>query len=68
MQLHPGACFFTDHYRDYPAVLIRLAEIPRDVLADILQAAWEDLSATRTVPARRPPKRRGPRTSRPGKR
>src|ERR1051325_3724784 len=29
MQLEPEAFFFTEHYRNYPAVLIRLAEVPR---------------------------------------
>ena len=52
LQLHPGAFFFTEHYRDYPAVLIRLSEIPRAMLADVLKVAWEDVSAKRT-PARR---------------
>lgn len=28
MQLDPRAFFFTEHYRHYPAVLIRLAEVP----------------------------------------
>lgn len=53
MQAHSGAFFFTDHYRDYPAVLIRLAEVPRGLLAEVLNVAWEDISAKRTAPARR---------------
>src|SRR5687767_6899287 len=28
MQVDPRAFFFTEHYRNYPAVLIRLAEVP----------------------------------------
>src|SRR5438874_8059958 len=32
MQVDPGAFFFTEHYRNYPAVLIRLAEVPRPLL------------------------------------
>jgi hypothetical protein len=63
MQLHPGAFFFTDHYRDYPAVLIRLAEVPRGMLADALKVAWEDVSAKRTAPAKRQKQRRTPRKS-----
>lgn len=57
MQLHPGPFFFTDHYRDYPAVLIRLAEVPRSVLAEALKVAWEDVSAKRTTTAGRQRKR-----------
>jgi hypothetical protein len=64
MQLHPGAFFFTDHYRDYPAVLIRLPEVPRGMLADVLEVAWEDVSAKRTAPARRQKKRPPSLTSR----
>lgn len=64
MQLHPGAFFFTDHYRDYPAVLIRLAEIPRGMLADVLKVAWEDVSAKRTAPAGRQRKSPAPPGSR----
>jgi hypothetical protein len=33
MGVHPRAFFFTDHYRDSPAMLIRLAEIPIALLA-----------------------------------
>src|SRR5438477_9710491 len=28
MELDPRAFFFTDYYRNYPAVLVRLAEVP----------------------------------------
>ncbi|HEX9892994.1 MAG TPA: hypothetical protein VGA78_03675 [Gemmatimonadales bacterium] len=51
MQLDPRACFFTEHYRNSPAVLIRLAEVARPMLADALKVAWEEVSAQR---ARRP--------------
>ncbi|HEY6843650.1 MAG TPA: MmcQ/YjbR family DNA-binding protein [Thermoanaerobaculia bacterium] len=45
MQVHPRAFFFTDHYRDYPAVLIRLAEVPKPLLHDVLKAAWKHVSS-----------------------
>src|SRR5947199_9716088 len=38
MQFDPNAFFFTEHYRDYPAVLIRLAEVPRPLLVDVVTA------------------------------
>jgi hypothetical protein len=53
MQLNPRACFFTDHYRDYPAVLIRLAEISRPQLDEVVRVAWEDVSAKRARKPRR---------------
>ena len=54
MQMHPKAFFFTDHYRNYPAVLIRLADITRARLAETLQVAWEDIAAKRTPKKKRP--------------
>ena len=46
MQMDPKA-IFTDHYKSYPAVLIRLADITSARLAETLQVAWEDLSEKR---------------------
>src|SRR5438876_9138043 len=40
MQFDPNAFFFTEHYRDYPAVLIRLAEVPRPLLVDVVTESW----------------------------
>src|ERR1043166_5814973 len=53
MQLEPQAFFFTEHYRDYPAVLIRLGEVPRSLLADVVAASWGHVGAM--PPARRRP-------------
>jgi len=39
MRLDPKAFFFTDHYRDYPAVLVRLAEVKPALLATVLKDA-----------------------------
>lgn len=50
MQLDPSAFFFTDHYRNYPAVLIRLAEVPRSLLVDVVTEARRQVAAVR--PAR----------------
>jgi hypothetical protein len=54
MQLDPRTFFFTEHYRNYPAVLIRLAEVPRSLLADVVTEAWRQVAAM--PPARRRPK------------
>jgi hypothetical protein len=57
MQLNPRAFFFTEHYRDYPAVLVRLAEVPPALLARVVTDSWRHVS---TLPPPRPrPKRRG---------
>jgi hypothetical protein len=55
MQLQPDAFFFTDHYRDYPAVLIRLAKVPRPLFRDVVTQAWQHVS---TRPPARPRKKR----------
>jgi hypothetical protein len=55
MQVDPRAFFFTDHYRDYPAVLIRLADVAPALFADVLTEAWRHVGTL--PPARRRPKR-----------
>lgn len=60
LALNPRAFFFTDHYRSYPAVLIRLAEIPIALLASAVSDAH--LHAFARKPARAfQPRRRRPR-------
>jgi hypothetical protein len=36
----PETYYLTDHYRNYPAVLVRLSRIPMDELRDLLSASW----------------------------
>jgi hypothetical protein len=57
MDLDARAFFFTEHYRDYPAVLIRLADVPRALFADVVMEAWRHVGAL--PPARRRGKRAG---------
>lgn len=40
MDLDPRAFFFTEHYRNYPAVLIRMADVPKPLLSDVVREAW----------------------------
>jgi hypothetical protein len=44
----PGRFFDDDHYRGYPAVLVRLGAIDADELGDLLRGAWR-LSAPRRL-------------------
>ncbi len=39
MSMDPGAFFTTDHYRDHPSVLVRLAAVRREVLFGVLEDA-----------------------------
>jgi hypothetical protein len=41
----PGTYYLTDHYVDYPVVLVRLSRIHPDALRDLLGAAWRFVSA-----------------------
>ena len=49
VQLHPEACFFTEHYRNYPTVLVRLAEVDRALLEEAIAEAWRQLAQARRV-------------------
>jgi hypothetical protein len=40
LQADPEAFFITDHYRDYPMVLVRLDRIGKAALADVVERAW----------------------------
>ena len=42
----PEVYYLIDHYRDYPAVLIRLSRIDADALRDLLRGAWQFVSST----------------------
>ena len=40
LQTAPETFFLTDHYRDYPAILVWLDKVRRDVLVDLIERAW----------------------------
>jgi hypothetical protein len=52
----PDVYYLTDHYRNYPTVLVRLARIPPDALKDLLAMARSFVTA-KASSARRPTKR-----------
>jgi hypothetical protein len=58
MDLDARAFFFTEHYRNYPAVLVRLAEVPPGLLGDVVNEAWEHVSKLPPARKRKPTKRR----------
>lgn len=49
----PERFFTDDHYRGYPAVLVRLSEIEADELAGLLKQAWK-IVAPKAVQKRHP--------------
>ena len=40
LEAAPDVYYLTDHYVDYPIVLVRLTRIKRDALRDLLSGAW----------------------------
>lgn len=59
MELDAGAFFFTEHYRNYPAVLVRLAEVAGPLLTDVVTEAWRHVSTLPPKRPRKPAKRAG---------
>jgi hypothetical protein len=52
----PATYYLTDHYVDYPCVVVRLSRISPEALGDLILAAHRFVSAT--APAKRRPSRR----------
>ena len=46
-QAFPERFYLTDHYRDYPYVLVRLPQIGRKRLREVLEEAWSELASGR---------------------
>lgn len=55
----PGTYYLTDHYVDYPVVLVRLSRVDRETLRDLLGMAWRFVSSRGKRPVRRQ-KKTGP--------
>jgi hypothetical protein len=47
----PKVFFFTDHYRDYPMVLIRLSKAQRTDVEPLLRRHWRTLASKKAVSA-----------------
>ena len=52
MDQHPAAFYVTDHYVNYPAVLIRLSKVRLDVLRTVVEKAWRRVASKRLVAER----------------
>lgn len=40
IETEPATFYITEHYRNYPAVLVRLSKVDREELRDLLERAW----------------------------
>ena len=45
----PKLFYFTDHYRDYPIVLIRLSKANRAIVEPLLRRQWRALASKKAV-------------------
>ena len=52
MEEYPAAFYVTDHYVNYPAVLIRLSKVRLDVLRTVIEKAWRRVASKRLVAER----------------
>jgi hypothetical protein len=52
LEADPATYYLKDHYRNYPSILVRLREIHRDALRDLLRMAWHYVSARARAPRR----------------
>ena len=54
MAADPETYYITDHYLEYPWVLVRLSRVHADAMRDLIRMAWRLAgSEKRKVPARR---------------
>jgi hypothetical protein len=51
LQSDPSVFFITDHYRDYPWILVRFSTVDVDALPNLLERAWR-LVAPKTLIAK----------------
>ncbi len=49
MDTQPETFFLTDHYRGYPCILIRLAQVDRAHLGELVEACWRRLATKKLL-------------------
>lgn len=49
LQMNPTVFFLTDHYVNYPMVLMRLEAVSRPLLLDVVERAWRLVAPERLV-------------------
>lgn len=61
LEAAPEIYYITDHYLNYPSVLVRLSRIREDALLDLLKMSWQFVAAqhgkTRRTTRKRSPRR-----------
>ena len=54
VESQPMVFFFTDHYRDYPMVLIRLSKTKRATVEPLLRRQWRALASKQAIRSMEP--------------
>jgi len=49
IEANPEAFFFTDHYANYPAMLIRLVAAREGDVVDLIEDAWRNLATKKAI-------------------
>ncbi len=49
MEMDPKTYFITDHYRDYPSVLVRIARIDETMLKKMLERRWRKVAPKKLI-------------------
>src|SRR6201995_902798 len=51
LEIDPRTYFITDHYKDYPSVLVRMERITQDELCAMLERRWRKIAPKKLVAA-----------------
>jgi hypothetical protein len=51
MEAHPKIFYLTDHYRDYPWVLVRLKSARRALMKELIEDAWSRVAPKALISA-----------------
>jgi hypothetical protein len=49
MRADPKVFFITEHYRNYPCILVRLSRVSRAMLGELLEDAWRLAASKRLI-------------------
>ena len=58
MEADPDVYYLTDHYLNYPTVLVRMSRINQDALRDLLNMSWQFVTSKQKARGRKTPNRR----------
>ena len=58
MEADPDVYYLTDHYLNYPTVLVRMSRINQDALRDLLNMGWQFVTSKKKARGRKTSNRR----------